>query len=236
MFTTLLFLSGIAFSLAAQQDTLPPCETVERTDLEMESLPWFGNNDFLDEFRNSHDATSLFSRGLVADDRDESCPDLEKMYLVPIRFWIYKEDANDDLFPNERHLQRLIDKLNITYQSNGINIRFFMICPQYITDSDAANASDWETFWLAFSFAHSDANAINVHIVKTYSGGGGVYNSFSDVIVIPRAVAKIEQKPSTLSHEVGHYFGLEHTHRNWDKGKCRQECVSRTREFKLVDL
>jgi hypothetical protein len=228
-FITFLLLLGLTFSLVAQQDTLPICGTVEKTDLEMESLPWFGNNDFLDEFRSTYAAAQLINRGNIAQDRDGVCPDLEKMYLVPIRFWIYKEDDNDNLFPNEVELQETMDRLNFTFQSNGLNIRFFMLCPQYITDSDAANASDWETFLLAFSPATIDPNAINVHIVKEYPGG--VYNSFSDVIVIPREVAKFPTSASTLPHEVGHYFGLEHTHRSSDKGVCGQECVSRTRTF-----
>lgn len=112
-----------------------------------------------------------------------------------------------------------------------MNVRFFMVCPQYITDLDMVSATDWESFWNTFFGANTDADAINVHIVEDYEGGGGVYNSFADIIVVERSVYTTLSGVSTLAHEIGHYFGLEHTHRNSDKGKCRQECVSRTREF-----
>lgn len=36
---------------------------------------------------------------------------------------------------------------------------------------------------------------------------------------------------STISHEVGHYFELHHTHQNNDKGFCRKEPVDREREY-----
>jgi hypothetical protein len=93
------------------------------------------------------------------------------------------------------------------------------------------NATDWDSFWNAFGGSNRDADAINVHVVKDYVDAGGVYNSFADLIVVERDVYTDIPAVSTLAHEIGHYFGLDHPHRNWDKGRCKQECVSRTREF-----
>lgn len=53
----------------------------------------------------------------------------------------------------------------------------------------------------------------------------------ADIIVVAREVYANPNAISTLAHEIGHYFGLEHTHRNATKGLCRAECVSRTRNF-----
>lgn len=160
------------------------------------------------------------------------------MFLIPIRFWIYRETENDPAMPTEVQLQMMMDRLNFLYQSNGMNVRFFMVCPQYETNSNMVSASDWNTFWNTFGGANTDADAINVHIVGDYEGGGGVYNSLADIIVVERSVYNSTSLSGvfTLAHEIGHYFGLEHPHRNWDKGKCRQECVSRTREFDLGDF
>ena len=135
--------------------------------------------------------------------------------------------------PDDRDLQIMMDRLNFLYQNSGMNVRFFMVCPQYETNSAMTAATDWDAFWNTFGGSNTDADAINVHVVKDYVDAGGVYNSFADLIVVERSVYTTLSGVSTLAHEIGHYFGLDHTHRNWDKGKCRQECVSRTREFEF---
>lgn len=234
LFFTSLFLCYAILPLVAQENTPSSCETVEKTDEEMEQLPWYGNNNFLDQFRVSDSAAFLFKGDMAMEERSgNSCPDIDRMYMIPIRFWIYKETDNDPAMPTDRQLQRMMDRLNFLYQSNGMNVRFFMVCPQYETNSAMTAATDWDSFWNTFGGSNTDANAINVHVVKDYVDAGGVYNSIADLIVVEREVYISIPSVSTLAHEIGHYFGLDHTHRNWDKGKCRQECVSRTREFEF---
>ena len=232
LFFASLFLLWTIFPLIAQENVPSSCETVEKTDEEMEQLPWYGNNDFLDQFRTS-DSAALFIKGnrAVEERSGNLCPDIDGMFLIPIRFWIYRETDNDLAMPTEWQLQRMMDRLNFLYQSNGMNVRFFMVCPQYETNSAMTAATDWDSFWNTFGGSNTDADAINVHVVKDYVDAGGVYNSFADLIVVERDVYTTVSGVSTLAHEIGHYFGLDHPHRNWDKGKCRQECVSRTRTF-----
>lgn len=221
-------------SMLAQESSFPICETVEKTDEEMEQLPWYGNNAYLTVLRDS--AKMLFTPPdeIVQERGGNSCPDIDAILMIPVRFWIYRESDNESGMPDDRDLQTMIDKLNALYQNSGIiSLRFFMVCPQYETNPDMSNATDWDSFWNVFGGGNSDANAVNVHIVKTYNGnnGGGVYNALADIIVVAREVYSDPDAISTLAHEIGHYFGLEHTHRNATRGTCRAEAVSRTRNF-----
>lgn len=95
--------------------------------------------------------------------------------------------------------------------------------------------SPWESWTNQLGGNNTDLFAVNVHIVRDYDtdNASGVYNSVGDFIVVERGVYANPQRLTTLAHEIGHFFTLEHTHRNSDKGKCRQEAVSRTRKFKL---
>jgi hypothetical protein len=59
-FFALLVFSYAINPLVAQENTPTSCETVEKTDEEMEQLPWYGNNDYLNQFRTSDSAAFLF--------------------------------------------------------------------------------------------------------------------------------------------------------------------------------
>jgi hypothetical protein len=230
----LLLALCITLPLVAQEAANSSCGTIEKTDEEMERLPWYGNNDFLEQFSTSDSASFLFKKQAGIEERTAgACPEIDGAFLIPIRFWIYRETDNDPDMPDETELQDMMDRLNAIFQGNGLNIRFFMLCPQYETNPDMASASDYDAFMSLFAGANADQYAINVHIVKDYIDAAGVYNSLLDIIIVERSVYNLATGVTTLAHEIGHYFGLEHTHRNYDKGKCRQECVSRTREFEF---
>lgn len=218
------------YRLLAQEEVFSCCGTIEKTDEEMELLPWYGNNGYFEQLRDS--AQYLFSSEAAVQERLGSpCPDIDGAYLIPVRLWVYRESDNDPGMPDDLDLQIMIDRLNFLYQSNGLNVRFFMVCPQYETNTEMTDATNWDAFWNTFGGANTDADAINVHIVKHLVDASGVYNSFADLIVVDRSVYTSLDGVSTLAHEIGHYFGLEHPHRNATKGTCRAECVSRTRNF-----
>jgi len=52
--------------------------------------------------------------------------------------------------PDDRDLQIMMDRLNFLYQNSGMNVRFFMVCPQYETNSAMTAATDWDAFWNTF--------------------------------------------------------------------------------------
>ncbi|MCB2230395.1 T9SS type A sorting domain-containing protein [bacterium] len=67
--------------------------------------------------------------------------------------------------------------------------------------------------------AHSIPEAINVFFApNTGLSGVEIYVPNAKGILIDASAAGVESNPSTLAHEVGHYFGLLHTHHLWWDG------------------
>jgi hypothetical protein len=217
--------------MAPETDT--ECWTIDKTEEEMEALPWYGNNAYLDKLQDSVQQFLREETQSSFRDGDGQCNGSESALFIPVRFWFYQEEDNDPDMPTELQLQRMMDELNRLYQMNGMNVRFFAVCPQFVTDPDAVNMNNWQSFWNQFLGNNTDGWAINVHVVEDNESGNGVYNGVGDFIMVERNIytGVSSGLTSTLAHEIGHYFGLDHTHRNHDKGKCRQEAVSRTRNF-----
>ncbi|HHH55128.1 MAG TPA: hypothetical protein ENK91_15810, partial [Bacteroidetes bacterium] len=228
----ILINTAVSTHLIAQEQN-NHCGTIEKTDEEMEKLPWYGKNEYLYNLKDSIEL--ILQKDLPFESRNrESCNEIENQIAVPIRFFIYRENATDPGVPNDLELQDMMDALNGFYQNNGMRIRFYMKCPVLITDPDKLDMgvawNQWEGYWA--NEAVKDPFAINIHVSITVNGeNGAIYSPVGDFIVVPRDVYNSTFRHSTLAHEIGHYFGLEHTHRNSDKGRCRQEPVSRTRMY-----
>ncbi len=209
------------------------CGTPDSPDEVFESRPWYGNNAILpsyteraNEFILNHLSDSVSAQ--TRDDFSECFLDIEAIVMVPIQFWIYLEEESPS-FPSQEDLQIAMDNLNNTFYDSGMNVRFYMQCPEYILDNDALVRSHWGNFWNQFGGNNTRAFAINVHIIVDVEGSGGTYYQAGDYIVVERNI--YDESNRTLAHEVGHYFGLDHTHRNFSKGKCRQEAVDRNRNY-----
>ena len=178
-----------------------------------------------EEFINTHLIDSLTA--ITRDDLDECYLDVEQIVSIPIQFWIYLEEDNA-IFPTDLQLKIVMDNLNSTFSNSGMNVRFYMNCPNFIFDNGALEANSAGTYFN--TIGNHVGRAINVHIIRELNGGtGGLYNSFGDYIVVTRSI--YENTNRTLPHEIGHFFRLEHTHRHHNRGKCRQEAVDRNRTY-----
>ena len=220
----ILFQFILAINLVGQQ--IETCGTVESTDEEMTQKPWYYDNNYLDVIENAKD--QLLSNSLQRKVNFNPSLIINPI-SIPIRFWIYEDAANNTPIPNERQLQVTIDQLNLLFQSNSMNVRFYMHCNEIIDDADALVVRPFEAY---NKFKRNrDILAINVHIVDDYTGAGAVYNTIGDFIVIEQDIYENSNNVSTLAHEIGHYFSLEHTHRNSNRGQCRQEAINRSTKF-----
>lgn len=221
-----LFVASLCPLVAqGEGEVLDPCETPERTEAEMAQLPWYGNNDYLFHVWDSLNAEP------VEDRSGGACPTIDKPFLVPIQFWIYRASGPDNTLATDRQLQIMMDRLNQLAQNNGINFRFYMACPIVITNDNLLNTNDAEVLWNMPNLP-TNPHAVNIHVVKGYEGVAGVYHQLGDFIFVDRDIYTNSVGYTTLAHELGHYFGLEHTHRAWQQSLCLgHECVDRNIEM-----
>jgi hypothetical protein len=133
----LKLLAFIAFLLLFSQNIQArQCETPDVSEAEYQAIPWYGNPDFLtnfyDSLENAFNSSSTNSR--VAPTGVET-----PWYRIPVKFWVYQIDENNrggiERLPTQRQFQRLMDELNEGMRRNGVKIRFYMDCPEFVDNT-----------------------------------------------------------------------------------------------------
>lgn len=118
-----------AIAIAQSVDTVY-CDYPDRDTTEAELLPWFGYNDYLEDFLDSIDYPAAGTSGrIVGRDR--------VWYHIPIKFWVYRSSAGTG-GPTLEQLQVYIDNLNSFFNAaNDTKIGFYLKCDiGYIDDDD----------------------------------------------------------------------------------------------------
>ncbi len=187
---------------------LAGCETPDLTEQELMALPWYGNETFLPNYNDSLEQ----AHGAAATAR---MADVESPWLrIPLQFWVYQiangNPGGQNIFPDELRFQRLMDNLNEAAYNNGVKFRYYIGGITFVNDASALSMGG-STEQRTIAERHKDVNAVNVHIVDVLENSGGVYNPLYNAIFIPRTVGGARRR-ATLTHEVGHFFGLQHTH------------------------
>lgn len=219
----LLLIANISF--AQTSDTLS-CDAPDRDTTELESLPWFGNNDYLENLLDSIGYPPGANARIVGPDRVR--------YHVPIKFWVYRNSAGTG-GPTDRQLRDYIDNLNRFYNvDNNTLIGFYMKCEVgFINDNDHLEVGDAEA-WLLIQ-GHKELGAINIHITDDLKDAAGIHYRARffgvDAIFLSAATYIRPDLAATIAHEVGHYFELDHTHQYANRGKCRKEAIDRNRTW-----
>lgn len=202
------------------------CETPDLTESELMALPWYGSDTFLSDYNDSLEAafnTPAMAR--VAGDIESP------MLRIPIQFWLYQAGPgnpggnNPNLFPDERRIQFLMDDMNSAARDNGIRFRFYIGGIALVSSEDALNLNGF-TEQVALASLYRDNLAVNVHIVDR--GLAGVYNPLYNAIFISRRAGLDQAEATTFTHEIGHFFGLLHTHMFFNI-PCLREPVTRGR-------
>ncbi len=176
--------------------------------------PWKGNNAFLYDYLHS---ISYFGN----EDKIR--------YLVPIHFWIYSDkDGNGAASLSD--IKKYIDELNYYNKLNKTGFRFYLSNIKEISKTRRKIMGYYIEAPLQGIFRRM-SNVINVHIIdnfKLLKNERRVVRASYSYISKSIVMRKVNSTTS-LAHEIGHYFGLLHPHRNYNKGKNKQEPVSRTR-------
>lgn len=113
-----------------------------------------------------------------------------------------------------------IDTLNINFGS--ANIVFYECEPPEIILSDSLFYYDHSEESVLLS-QHHTPNVVNLYIpdMITYSGSGlagySYYPPSPDIVVMSASAFQMTNR-GTMTHELGHYFGLMHTHESYPYG------------------
>lgn len=208
LFAILLLIPSLGFS---QEE----CGTAEANPEYMASLPWYDNSNYLTNFQDS--ITSYWNN---SDARGE------KTFTIPVKFIVLlaKDETENAVMPQFR-FEILMNALNQAFQSNNMPFRFVMVCPKFVHNVDID--VNWAQ-WAVHLGLYRQSGAINAVIVGDGSGSN-FYSLISDGIQLTRDRATSTYS-KTFPHEVGHLFGLEHTHAYSQStffGICRKEMVAR---------
>jgi len=188
-----------------------------------EKLFYVGNNQIL---MNELDSVGYYEKTFGIDNA---------IYKVPVKFWVYRENnRSGGAQPNE--LKALIKEMNDIYSQNNVGISFYMRNDVEYINNSKHKVMGYYLEAPIQSRRHRSKGCINILVVeyitkkrlfKSSIPIRGNYNKINHALIVRR------NSYTTASHEVGHFFGLLHTHHNWKKGKRKQEAVSRTRKFKF---
>lgn len=187
------------------------CGTQDLPDSVFTKLPWYGNETYLqnyyDSLANTFNNPNIFQRSTTND--------IEPVwYRIPIKFWIHRLSATNAggviRIPNDRDIKRMMDNLNEAFRRENLPARFYIQCVQTVNSGVLFVNSYNEANVLNTVFR--DNGAVNVHIIEDVDGNdaAGVYYPLSDHIILDRIVAvdNVLDRSSTLTHEIGHFFGV----------------------------
>ena len=259
----LLFATSINISVFAQQSV--ECGTKSPNEQEVMSRGYVGNNNFLLDVLKSHninlpddyfekiDTKGLYMGrkipinevrgkrlGLGGKSLDGQNPDnttsllsfggIGTIYYIPVHIWNHKNSNGYGAMPAAEMYDMLSETFEL-YRKEVGNIEFYIKDLTYPNNSPYYNLANNENAMNDMFDNYFDSNAMNIHIVNNAPSAGVARNPGTCLYV-----SKQNRGFATLAHEIGHNFGVEHTHQgrwpcNGDNETCAdcwQEPVSRS--------
>ena len=172
--------------------------------------PWIGNNKFLTNYLKE------------IDYENQENP----MYSIPVKFYVFgKNNA-----PQLTDVKETIQNLNEIYTKNNTLISFYLHDIKFIKKKKFDKFGYYGQFPFQSIFRHK-RKVLNIFLVTSLKKPGkknknleyaGACNNLNHTVIIANG-----NDGSVVSHEVGHFFGLKHPHKNYNKGKHNQEAVDR---------
>jgi hypothetical protein len=221
IFISLLFFL-VCFDLVVfSQEPLVECATPE-IDVDTSSIPWYGNNEILNEYLEEYAYLLIGNNRIEGRSSDVCIDDIQDGLAIPIKFWIWLAPGELPSVYTVDDIRGLLDgglsSINGHFKSNGMKIRFYALCPTYVNTTEVQlvyipdlmlDAGDIYTFaHAAYISQHPEGAVAAIHInVVGDAPFGGMYNPGTNQICLTRT-----SNATTATHEIGHYFGLNHTH------------------------
>jgi hypothetical protein len=227
------FLFNLFSFISFSQDQ--ECGTEDPTEEEMQALPYYGNNAWLDQYADSLAQTFNTCTNCRVEGGNEV------WYRVPIKFYVWqwqglnvfeRENMNTD-----KALKAMMFRLNDAMRRSNVPIRFYMLCPAFPENEQAATGIMNSTDACNLRQNNYTSGVLNCHIVNAMSDLGGIWCGRIDdniVVSVRNTTSLIEEwgegnsgiNNSLFVHEVGHWLGLQHTHL-FHGIPCLKEPVSR---------
>lgn len=201
------------------------------------SVPWFGNNEFLDAYREEKLTEDKAEKEKVqrlkeeygaaglGDDFSTASLCTPTRYLVPVRVVVYRDNnGNGGITPNQ--VNQLLADANSRYRAAGASMQFFLVRdPVYKNNTYYQSGLQSDSAAVEMFLAETNPNHITIHVIEATTGG---YDHLG-MGILPQAPVigglrslwvKTGSPPNlnaanvgaTLSHELGHVLGLYHTH------------------------
>ncbi len=210
----ILLIASNINSIKAQKHDDAICVSGGKMELDYRKKPWKGENAFLQQFLEQ---INYFGNE-------------EKVrFLVPVKFWVYRSSKGIGGASFE-DIKKLMNELNYYNKFNKTGIQFYLREIKHINKTSRQVFNYHIEAPLQTFFRHTKP-ALNVYLIDRFTKRAeskkvvkGTYNITTNSIILRR-----KNSSTGLTHEVGHYFGLLHPHRHYNKGKSSQEPVSRTR-------
>jgi hypothetical protein len=190
------------------------CISGGKRELDYRKKPWKGNNQFLHNY-------------LVKIDYFANKDKVR--YLVPIKFWVYRSN-NKTGGASMTDIKNFMTDLNHYNSINQTGIQFYIREIAYVNKTSRQVVGYTMEAPLQTIFRHTKP-ALNVYLVENFKkkqeSKRMVKGTFN--IVTKSVIIQCQNSNTSLSHEIGHFFGLLHPHRHYNMGKSKQEPVSRER-------
>lgn len=168
-------------------------------------------NRMLDNRRNRVELLEKFERGRGND----------STVYVPIQFHIVNKSDGTGGESNQDILDNLC-RLNADYA--GINVEFYLAGPTRVINQDLLYTNSFDNGMANYFMGlYRVPGVVNIfvgnQISNSQSGGTtlGYYTSGLDIIYAIQA--SVRGTGTTLTHELGHFFGLPHTFFGWENSQ-----------------
>lgn len=198
----------LSLSSAGQSD---PCDTPDRGNTYLNSLPWRGNTAYLAQLKHDFEQTDpglrTYSIGLDG-----------ATYNVPVKVYVYRDDAADNEVYTSEEAEDLLNRMNRNLATTQIPMRLYTASIQQIVDPSRKSPSQSETEAILQDPANS-GTYMDIHLI--FAGANravfpddpnGIPYTFVLSTLGVNEEDEYEERANIGTHELGHTFGLLHTH------------------------